>query len=114
MKNGTGKKDSASSASETEHETGSLKMPGPVMQFAAARASELADSLYEHAKNSIDRAQRSVPPLDVETIWQRAQPLLVRTGEFVRRYPWRAGTIVALLAGAAYLTRTPGADGVQR
>lgn len=80
--------------------------PSPLVQFAAARANDLADALHEVARDRIDRAQRSVTHIGVESLWQRAQPLLLRAATFVRDNPLRAGMIVAFLTGAALLTRT--------
>lgn len=79
---------------------------GAVVQFVAARAHGIADSLYALAKQRIDQAQRSATPMRVETLWQRTQPILVRAGEFVRDHPLRAGTIIALLAAATLLARS--------
>lgn len=77
-----------------------------VVQFAADRANEFADSLHARARQSIDRAQHSITHVNLEGVLQRAQPLLVRTGTFVRQHPLRSGLILLLVAGAAVLART--------
>lgn len=80
---------------------------GALVQFAAQRAHGLADALHALATQGIDDAQRSLSQTGVDTLWRRSRPLIVRAGQFVVTYPWRTGAIVALLAGAALLTRTP-------
>lgn len=78
-----------------------------IMQFAAARAHELTDALYEMANEGIDNAQRSIGPLRVETLWRRLRPAMEVTATFVRSHPWRSGMIVALIAGAVLIARGP-------
>ena len=81
--------------------------PGPLVQFAADRAHDAADALYEQAKESIDRAQRALSTVHVDNAWERLQPMLAGTASFVRHYPLRAAMVVALLASAVWVTRTP-------
>lgn len=84
---------------------------GPLVEFAAARAHELTDAVYSLVNDSIEEARRSATDSGIVSIVRRTQPLLLRAGAFVRDYPLRAGTIVALLACALWLTRTPTAQG---
>lgn len=80
---------------------------GALVQFAAQRAHDLADTLHALATQGIDDAQRSLSQTGIDSVWRRSRPLIVRASRFVVSYPWRAGGIVALLVGAALLTRTP-------
>ncbi|MGQ0501805.1 MAG: hypothetical protein ACT4P0_04205 [Panacagrimonas sp.] len=77
-------------------------------QFAADRAHDAAEALYARAKARIDGVHQSAASrLSLEAVLERGVPLARRTARFVRAYPWRSGAIVALLAGAAALARTP-------
>lgn len=115
MKPTTGRKTPTRSTSSKAPIARNLEgMSGAAVQFAASRANDLADALYGRAKDSIDWAQRSVTHVNLETVWQRAQPLLVRAGMFARDYPVRSGLIVVLLAGATLLVRTAAAHGDRR
>ena len=78
---------------------------GVLVQFAAERAHDAADALYAQAKDGIDRAQRAVGQVRLDTAWQQMQPVLIGAIGFVRRYPMRAATILGLLGGAYWLTR---------
>lgn len=86
-------------------------LPVALIEFAAARAHDLTDTVYARVKHGIDDARRSATDLHIATLLRHAQPLLVRAGRFVRAYPMRTGTIVALLVGALWLARTPKAHG---
>ena len=81
--------------------------PGPLVQFAAERAHDAADALYAQARESIDRAQRAMSSVHVDTTWERLQPVLVSTAGFVRHYPLRAAMVVTLLVSAFWVTRVP-------
>lgn len=83
------------------------RAPGPLVQFAADRAHDAADALYEQAKQGIDRAQRAISTVHVDSAWERVQPALVTVAGFVRHYPLRAAMVVALLASAFWVTRVP-------
>ncbi|MGQ0622299.1 MAG: hypothetical protein ACT4QA_20680 [Panacagrimonas sp.] len=87
--------------------TGTRFGPPALVQFAAARANDLADALHQLARSRIEQAQQSATHLGVESLWQRTQPLMLRAANFVRENPLRAGLIVAFLTGAALLTRSP-------
>lgn len=78
---------------------------GALVQFAAERAHDAADALYAQAKDGIDRAQRAMGEVRLDTAWQRLQPALVSAIGFVRHYPLRATMILGLLGGAYWLTR---------
>lgn len=80
--------------------------PGPLVQFAADRAHDAADALYEQAKQSIDRAQNALSGAQFDGALERLQPALVSAAGFVRHYPLRAFAVVALLASAFWVTRT--------
>lgn len=78
---------------------------GALVQFAAERAHDAADALYAQAKDGIDRAQRAVGEVRIDTAWQHLQPALIGAIGFVRHYPVRAAMILGLLGGAYWLTR---------
>ena len=104
MKTSTGRR---SRASQSAASNGAADhAPSPLVQFAADRAHDAADALYEQAKLGIDRAQRAVTSMQGEGAWDRMQPLLVGAAGFVRHYPLRAAAVVALLASAFFVTRT--------
>lgn len=103
MKSSTSRKSSTS----PPRNNGASHSPSPLAQFAADRAHDAADALYEQAKESIDRAQNAIGGLHIDNAWQRLQPMLVSTAGFVRHYPLRAVIVVALLASAFWVTRTP-------
>ncbi|TDU28286.1 hypothetical protein DFR24_2653 [Panacagrimonas perspica] len=102
MKRSTSRKSSTS----IPRSNGTGHSPSPLVQFAADRAHDAADALYEQAKESIDRAQNAIGGVHVDNAWQRLQPMLVSTAGFVRQYPLRAAMVVALLASAFWITRT--------
>lgn len=81
---------------------------GALAQFAAQRAHGLVDALHALARQGIDDAQRSLAQAGVDSLWRSSRPLVRGTGEFIAHHPWRTGAILALLVGAALLTRTPG------
>lgn len=103
MKSSTSRKPSTS----TPRSNGANHSPSPLARFAADRAHDAADALYEQAKERIDRAQDAIGSLQIDNAWQRLQPMLVSTAGFVRHYPLRAAMVVALLASAFWVTRTP-------
>ena len=78
---------------------------GVLVQFAASRAHDAADALYAQAKDGIDRAQRAMNEVRVDSALQHLQPALVGAIGFVRHYPGRAAMILGLLGGAYWLTR---------
>jgi len=78
---------------------------GALVRFAAERAHDMADALHAQAKDGIDRAQRAIGDVRVETLWQQLQPALIGAVGFVRHYPMRAAMIVGLLGSAYWLTR---------
>ena len=78
---------------------------GALVRFAAERAHDAADALYAQAKDGIDRAERAIGDVRVETVWQQLQPALISAVGFVRHYPMRAAMIVGLLGSAYWLTR---------
>ena len=90
-------------AGSTDVTTGSSALVG----MAAARAHDLADALHDLTKTRIDRAQRALTQLQVDTLWQYTQPLLLRSSAFARVYPLRTASIVALFAAAVWLMRAP-------
>jgi len=110
MKSSSGRKSSATS-SRSNGNGASPHATSPLVQFAADRAHDAADALYEQAKESIDRAQRAIGNVHVDGAWQRLQPMLVSTAGFVRHYPLRAAMVVGLLASAFWITRTSEAGG---
>lgn len=85
--------------------SGSQGAPSMLVQFAADRARDAADTLYEHAKERIDRAQHAMSDVRLDGSWDRMQPMLVSAAGFVRHYPLRTAMILALLGGALWLTR---------
>lgn len=101
-------KTSSTRRSRTSHSSNGAAgaAPGPLVQFAAARAHDAADALYEQAKQSIDRAQNALGGLQMDGAWDRLQPALVGAAGFVRHYPLRAAAVAALLASAFWVTRT--------
>lgn len=105
MKSSTRRKSSTSTPRSNGN--GASHSPSPLVQFAADRAHDAADALYEQAKESIDRAQNAIGGVHIDNAWQRLQPMLVSTAGFVRHYPLRAAMVVALLASAFWVTRTP-------
>lgn len=78
---------------------------GALVQFAADRAHDAADALHAQLKDGIDRAQRAVGDVRLDTAWQQLQPALIGAIGFVRHYPMRAVTILGLLCSAYWLTR---------
>lgn len=97
------KRDSAAATGATD-----LQHPSSsIVTFAAARAHDAVDLLHEQAKARIDRAQQALLGLHVDQMWSHARPALGRTTTFVREYPLRTVSILALLTGAFLLTRAP-------
>lgn len=78
---------------------------GGLVPFVAARATDWVDLLHQQARAHIDSTQETMTQFRVDTLWQRALPLITRAVDFAKLHPQRAGLIVALLAGAALLTR---------
>lgn len=99
--NGNGK----TAAPHAGRHDGGAAPEGALVRFAAERAHDVADALHAQAKDGIDRAQRAIGEVGVESLWQQLQPALIGAVGFVRRYPMRAAMIVGLLGGAYWLTR---------
>ncbi len=110
MKSSSGRK-SSTTASRSNGNGAGHHAPHSLVQFAADRAHDAADALHEQVKQSIDRAQDAIGNAHIDGAWQRLQPMLVSTAGFVRQYPLRAAMVVALLASAFWVTRTPDAGG---
>jgi hypothetical protein len=51
---------------------------GPIVRFALDRVHDAADLLYEHAKDSIDRAENAMSEIHVDQLLQRSVPLIRR------------------------------------
>jgi ElaB/YqjD/DUF883 family membrane-anchored ribosome-binding protein len=115
--NGSGRRgarDPSVPASADAAPAASVPPPSVLAEFAATRAHDVIDTLHGEAKARIDQAQGLVNEWRLDQIWAQAQPLLRRGAAFVRDYPLRAASIVALLAGAFLLTRLPDATATSR
>lgn len=107
MKTTTGRKSRASTHNGNGHASANDSTSGLLVQFAADRAHDAADALYEQAKDGIDRAQRAMSSMQIDSAWRHFQPMIAGAAGFVRQYPMRAAMVAALLASAFFVTRTP-------
>lgn len=98
--NGHDRKGSISDPGDRAH------LSGTVVQFAAQRAHDLADSIHALTKQRIDHAQNFAGAWAGEALLTRAQPWLTSAAMFVRTHPARSGVMLTLVAAALWLGRS--------